>query len=132
MGIITCGKGITRIESDADHRCQTFLHKIETMWSKLRFAWPKYKADLKRCLTKIISISKLRIILMTNIMFSFFNYKMQNALQASATESLRRTQGILCKFPIYIFILTFLNKKCNYYLFMKIFNYQVLIISLNR
>ena len=56
---------------------------------------------------------------------------MQNALQASATESISkqvytRIQGTLCKLQT-----TNLNKKGNYYLFM-ILNYQVLIESRNR
>ena len=60
---------------------------------------------------------------------------MLNVLQASTTESISkqvytRTQGILYKFPIYIFDFNFLNKKVIC-IFLLIFNYQALIESWN-
>ena len=57
---------------------------------------------------------------------------MQNALQASETESIskqvyKQTQGALCKSPIYIFDINFSNKKGDYYFLFFIVNYQLLI-----
>ena len=86
MEKITWGTGITRIELDA-HCCQTFLHKIsapraltfegtkavqtdmvKTLLNVAKIQVPIYKKSLR----KIMSISKLRIILSTKIIFTFF------------------------------------------------------------
>ena len=58
---------------------------------------------------------------------------MQNALQASETESISK-QVYTRIHPVQtpnLYLTTFLNKKVNNYFFM-IFNYQVLIESRNR
>ena len=99
--------------------------------------WPKYKTNFKM-LTKITSISKLGIILLTNNYIFLFYLKMQNALQGSETESISiqvytRIQGTLypctgypVRTPNFNLIIRFLIKV----IFFKIFNCQVL--SQNR
>ena len=93
-----------------------------------------YKSDLKICFTSITSISKLRIILRNQIIiFSFLiqKYKMhckparQKAIQNRFTNG-HRVPSANSQF-IYL-ILTFRIKKVII-IFLKIFNYQVLIES---
>ena len=43
----------------------------------VKTSWPKYKFDLKKCLTKVTSISKLHIILLEKYDIVIFNKKMQ-------------------------------------------------------
>ena len=75
---------------------------------------PKYKSNFIECLTKITSISKLNVILLTNkYIYLFFIKKMENA---SETESISKQaytliQGTLSHTQNLYLILPFLKKK---------------------
>ena len=84
--------------------------------------WPKYKSDLRKCLTKITSFSKLRNILVPNSYIFIFNKKnaKSNAGQRDINHfktGLHTNTRYSVQTPNLNLILTFLNKKVTYYFF---------------
>ena len=87
--------------------------------------WPKYNSNLKKCFTKLTSISKLRIILLTNNYVSFLNKKMQMHCRPARKKAqfkpgLHMDTGYPVQAHILYIKLTFLNKILFYFKYLSI------------
>ena len=63
--------------------------------------WPKYKFDLKRCLTKVTFISKLHNILLTKNIFAFLIKKCNFQLLKKSVQLLERDPQELTRLTFY-------------------------------